>query len=181
MLKKLAALLLLVGLCLPYGCDVRPITGVWREFPAILFLGIPVLATIIYGLHTLVLPLHALHERHAAALHGIFRVVYFGLVGGFLAFAVTKREGWPGPIETAATLVVTGVLIVWQQRRGTKAARLPLLVLTAVGVPEVAYAILFLREGVLQAGGWMFTAGWLLGVLAEVQTLSAAPIVAHSG
>ena len=181
MLKRLAALLLLVGLCLPYGCDIRPMTGVWHELPAVLFLGIPVLATVIYGLHTLVPPLHAFHERNGAVLHGIFRVVYFGLVGGYLAFAVTKRDGWPGPIETAVALVVTGMLIVWQQRRGTKAARLPLLLLTAVGVPEVAFLIVFLREGGVQVGGWVFTAGWLLGVLTEVQTLSAAPIVAHSG
>lgn len=181
MLKKLAALLLLVGLCLPYACDVRPITGVWHELPAILFLGIPVLATVIYVLHTLVPPLHAFHERNAAVLHGIFRVVYFGLVGGYLAFAVTKRDSSPGPIETAVALVVTGMLIVWQQRRGTKAARLPLLLLTAVGVPEVAFLIGFLWQGGVQAGAWVFTAGWLLGVLTEVQTLSAAPIVAHSG
>lgn len=181
MLKRLAALLLLVGVCLPYGCDVRPITGVWHEIPSVLFIGIPVLAAVIYGLHSLVPPLHAFHERHGAGLHAIFRVVYYGLVGGYLAFAVTKREGWPGPIETAAALVVTGILIVWQERRGTKAARLPLLLLTAVGVPEVAFALVFLREGGLQPGGWMVAAGWLLGVLAEMQTLAAAPIVAHGG
>lgn len=181
MLKKLAALLLLVGLCLPYGCDVRPITGVWHELPAILFLGIPVIATVIYGLHTLLPPLAAFHERNGAALHGLARLVYFGLVGGYLAFAVTKREGWPDPIDTAVALVVTGILIVWQERRGTKAARVALLLLTAVGVPEVAFLVAFLRAGGVQVGGWVLTAGWVLGVLTEVQTLSAAPIVAHGG
>lgn len=181
MLKKLAALLLLVGLCLPYSCDVRPITGVWHGLPAILFLGIPVLTTVIYVVHTLVPPLAAFHERNGALLHAAFRVVYFGLVGGYLAFAVTRRESWPGPIETALALVVTGFLIVWQQRRGTKAARLPLLLLTAVGVPEVAYVIGFIRDGSLQMGGWVFTAGWVLAVLGEMETLSVAPIMAHSG
>jgi hypothetical protein len=111
----------------------------------------------------------------------VFRIVYFGLVGGYLAFAVTKRRGWPGPIETAVALVVTGVLFVWQQGRGTKSARLPLLLLTAVGVPEVAYLVGFLRAGDLQIGGWVLTAGWVLGVLEEVQVLSVAPIVAHGG
>jgi len=181
MLKKLAALLLLVGLCLPYGCDVRPVAGVWHELPAILFLGIPVIVTVIYGLHALVPPLTAFHERHSVALHGILKLVYFGLVGGYLAFAVTKREGWPDPIDTAVAIVVTGILIVWQERRGTKAARLPLLLLTAIGVPEVAFAMAFLRTGGVQVGGWVVTAGWLLGVLTEAQTLSAAPIVAHGG
>jgi hypothetical protein len=181
MLKKFAALILLVGLCLPYGCNIRPIAGAWHDLPTILLLGVPVVATLIYGLHTLLPPLAAFHERHGPALYGIVRVVYFGLVGGYLAFAVTMREGWPGRIDTAAALVVTGVLVVWQQRRGTKAARLPLLLLTAVGVPEVAYFVGMVREGGLQVGGWVFTAGWILAVVAEAQVLAAAPLVVHSG
>jgi hypothetical protein len=175
MLKKLAALTLLVGLCLPYGCNIRPITGVWHDVPTVLLLGLPVLATVIYVLHTLVPVLAAFHERHARTLYGSFRLIYFALVGGYLAFAVTKREGWPGPIETAAALIVTGVLAVWPQHRGTMAARLPLLLLTTVGVPEVAYLVGFLRDGSLQIGGWVFSAGWVLAVIAEAQVLSASP------
>jgi hypothetical protein len=76
---------------------------------------------------------------------------------------------------------VTGVLIVWQERRGTKAARLPLLLLTTVGVAEVAYLAALLPGGDLRIGAWIFTAGWVLGVVAEMQTLAAAPIIAHSG
>ena len=181
MLKRLAALLLLVGLCLPYGCDIRPITGVWHDLPSILFLGISVIATVIYGLHSLVPPLAAFHERNGAVLHAIFRVVYFGLVGGYLAFAVKHRDDVPGLIETAIALVVTGILIVWQERRGTKAARLPLLLLTVVGVPEVAYLAALAPGGDLRVGAWVLTAGWVLGVFAEVQTLVVAPIVVHSG
>jgi hypothetical protein len=181
MLKRLAALLLLVGLCLPYGCDVRPITGVWHDLASILFLGIPVITTVIYCLHTLLPPLAAFDDRNAAVLHAVFRVVYFGLVGGYLAFAVKHRDDMPGLIDTAIALVVTGVLIVWQERRGTKAARLPLLLLTAVGVPEVAYLAALLPGGDVRVGAWVFTAGWVLGVFAEIQTLAAAPIIAHSG
>ena len=181
MLNRLAALLLLVGLCLPYAGDVRPITGVWHDLPSILFLGIPVIAGVIYGLHTLVPPLAAFHERNGAALHTIFRVVYFGLVGGYLAFAVTKRQDQPGLIETAVALVVTGTLVVWKQRRGTKAVRLPMLLLAVVGVPDVAYLAALLGSGGVQAGAWVLTAGWVLGVLSEVRTLAVAPIVVHSG
>lgn len=181
MLKRLGALTLAVGLCLPYGCDVRPITGVWHDVPAVALLGVPVLATVIYVLHTLVPTLAAFHERHSRTLHGIFRVVYYALLGGYLAFAVTKRDRWPGPIEVAAALMVTGVLAVWPQHRGTSAARLPLLLLTVVGVPEVAYLVGFLRQGGLQVGGWVFTAGWVLAVIAEAHVLAAAPPVAHSG
>jgi hypothetical protein len=181
MLKKLAALILLVGLCLPYGCDIRPILGAWDDVPTMLFLGIPVVATVIYALHSVVPMLAGFHERHSRLLHRIFRVVYFGLIGGYMAFAVTGREGWPGKLETAAALIVTGVLFVWQQNRGTTAARLPLLLLTAVGVPEVAYLIVFLKDGPLQVGGWVFTAGWLLGVIAEARVLAVAPRMPHGG
>jgi hypothetical protein len=103
------------------------------------------------------------------------------LIGGYLAFAVTKREGWPGPIETAAALIVTGGLAVWQQHRGTTAARLPLLLLTAIAVPEVAYLVGLLRDGAVQVGGWVFSAGWALAVAAEVQVLAASPQHPHGG
>jgi hypothetical protein len=180
-LKRLAALVLLVGLCLPYGCDVRPITGVWGQVSTILFLGVPVLVALIYSLHTLVRPLAAFHEKHGALLHGIFRVVYFGLAGGYLAFAVTKRDGWPDTLDTAAALVVTGTLVTWQQGRGTKAARLPLLWLVCVGVAEVAYLVAFLRDHAIQYGGVVFTVGWVLAVVAEFRVLQAQPRIAHGG
>jgi hypothetical protein len=181
MLKKLGALALLAGLCLPYGCDVRPITGVWQDVTMVLLLGVPVLATVVYALHALVPAVAAFHERLGRPLHSAFRIVYFALIGGYLAFAVTRRDGWPGPIDAAAALVVTGVLILWQQNRGTAAARLPLLVLTTVGVPAVAYLVAFLREGGLQIGGWVFSVGWVLAVVSEAAVLGASPATPRSG
>lgn len=181
MLKKFAALILAVGLCLPYGCDVRPISGVWSGVPAILFLGIPVVATLIYVLHTLVPALAAFHERHGQRLHAVLRIVYFGLAGAYLAFAVTKWEGWPGLIAAAAALVVTGGALTWQQGRGTKATRVPLLLLLCAGVPEIAFLVDFLREGGLQIGGWVYTGGWLLALFAETQVLKVQPTIAHGG
>lgn len=181
MLKRFSALLLAVGLCLPYGCGIRPITGAWQNLPTVVLLGVPVLATLIYVLHTLVPTLAAFHERHARTLHGLFRVVYYALLGVYLAFAVTRRQNWPGRIDVAAALVVTGVLAVWPQHRGTSGARLPLLLLTVVGVPAVACLVGVLREGGLQVGGWVFTAGWVLAVIAEAQVLAASPPAAHSG
>ncbi|MGH7538856.1 MAG: hypothetical protein ACREMF_09490 [Gemmatimonadales bacterium] len=181
MLRKLAAVILAVGLCLPYGCDVRPISGVWHDVPTLLFLGIPVLATVAYVLHTLVPPLAAFHERHGQRLHGILRMVYFVLAGGYLAAAVTKREGWPGLIAAAVALLVTGGSLTWQQGRGTKATRVPLLLLLCAGVPEIAYLVVFLKEGELQAGGWVYTAGWLLALLGESQVLKVQPTIPHGG
>lgn len=181
MLKKLAAVILAVGLCLPYGCDVRPIAGVWHNVATILFLGLPVLAAVVYVLHTLVPALAAFHERHGLLLHAVLRVLYFLLAGGYLAFAVTKRESWPGLIAAAAALVVTGGAITWQQGRGTKATRVPLLLLLCAGVPEIAFLVEFLRQGELQVGGWVFTGGWLLAVFAETQVLKVQPTIAHEG
>jgi hypothetical protein len=178
MLKKASAVILGVGLCLPYGCGVRPITGVWRDVPTILFLGLPVLASAVYVVHTLVPPLAAFHERHGRLMHAILRVVYFGLVGAYLAFAVTKREGWPGTIAAAAALVVTGGSFTWQQGRGTRATRVPVLLLLCAGVPEIAFLVQFLIGRDLQIGGWVYTAGWLLAVFAETQVLKVQPPVA---
>ena len=171
MLRKLAALALLVGLCLPYAHGVRPIMAAWKGLPTILLVGFPLIAALVYGAHTLLPPFARFHERHARAIHAILRLVYFGLVGGYLALAVTRRAGWPDPIDVAVALVVTGILEVWHQRRGTMAARLPLLSLTVVGVPAVAVLVATLRAGAVDYGGWVVTASWVLGVVAEAQVL----------
>ncbi len=182
MLKRIGAMLLALGLCLPYGCDTRPITGVWHDAPSILFLGVPVLATIAYVLHAFVPALAQFHARHGQGLHGLFRVVFFVLAGAYLANALTKdRGGWPGPIDVVVALAVTGGLLYWEQGRATKAERLPLLLLVGVGVPVVAYLVGFLREGELQYGGWVLTAGYVVAVAAEIQGLRAAPKVTHGG
>lgn len=181
MLRKLGAVILAAGLCLPYGCDLRPISSVWSDVPTILLLGIPVIATLIYVLHTLVPALAAFHERHGQGLHAMLRITYFGLAGAYLAFAVTKREGWPGLIAAAVALVVTGGALTWQQGRGTKATRVPLLLLLCAGVPAIAFLVDFLREGGLQIGGWVYTGGWLLALFAETQVLKVQPTVAHGG
>lgn len=76
MLKRLAAALLLVGLALPYGSGVRPLTGAWDGVEPSLMIGIPLLITIAYALHTFLPPLARFHERNGPALHGVFRVVY---------------------------------------------------------------------------------------------------------
>lgn len=181
MLKRLAAVLLAVGLCLPYGCDVRPATGVWSSIPSAAFLGVPVLLGFAYALYALVPAVADLLEHRGQTLHGSLRLCYFVLAGGYLAMAITKSDGWPGPIDVAVMLVATGALFYWEQGRGTKAARVPLLLLMCFGVPAVAYLTGFLREGGLQYGGFVVTAGWLLALLAETRILAGAPKIAHGG
>jgi hypothetical protein len=175
MLRKFGAILLAVGLCLPYGCDVRPTTGVWSGLPSIVFLGIPVLLGVLYVLQALIPTVGEALDRHGQEVHGALRLGYFVLAAGYLALAITKSDGWPGPIDVAVMLAVTGALFYWEQGRGTKAARVPLLLLMCFGVPEVAYLTGFLREGGLQAGGMVVTAGWLVALLAEARVLAGAP------
>lgn len=179
MLKKLAAALLAVGLVLPYGCGVRPITGAWDGIEPSILIGIPVLVTIAYVLHTFLPPLARFHERNGPALHGLFRVVYFLMAGMYLRETI---EGGDDPwFLGVAALAVTGAILYWSQGRGTKAQRLPLLLLMVVGIPAVYYGLSGLRTGDLQYGGWLVTAGWLLAVVAEVDGLRSAPRVSHGG
>jgi hypothetical protein len=179
MLKKLAAALLLVGLALPYGLGVRPITSAWDGVEPALMIGIPVLITIAYVLHTFLPPLARFHERNGPALHGLFRVVYFVLAGMYVHDGIDgESDGW---VFWVAALVVTGGLLYWSQGRGTKAQRLPLLLLVVVGLPAVSYCLSGLDTGDLQAGGWMFTAAWVLAVAGEGAGLRGATKVAHGG
>lgn len=181
MLRKLGAVLLAVGLCLPYGCDVRPITQIWQAENAgsWMMVGLPVLVVVAYVLHALVPPLARFHERHGAMLHGLFRMVYFVLAGATLYAALAGKRNELA--FSAAALVVTGGLLVWQQRRGTKAQRLPLLLLIVAGLASLTQFLAGLDGGGLQVGAWVFTGGYVLAVATEVADLRAAPPVVHSG
>lgn len=180
MLKKLAAVVLLVGLVLPHSCGVRPVVGAWDGVGNAIMLGIPVLVTIAYALHQLVLALARFHARHGAALHGFFRAVCLVLLGMYLSAALGDDAAPRARIATAVSVVVAGALLFWQQSRGTKAQRLPLLLLTIVGVAALWAFVGWVGDG-LQYGGWVFTAGWLLAVGAEVSGLRGATPVSHGG
>jgi ABC-type amino acid transport system permease subunit len=175
MLKRISAVLLLVGLGLPYGCDTRPITAVWAEPEVILMIGIPVLVTVAYALHVLLPALARFHERHGAVLHGIFRAAYLLLAGAYLFFAIRKEGEHADKFHALVALVLTAALLWWQQRRGTKAQRLPLLLLVIVGLPEVLYFLSAMHAHDVDIGGYLFTAGYLLAVGLEVRDLRGAP------
>jgi len=182
-LKKLAAVLLLAGLVLPYGCDARPITVLWtgwRDLAMLFVVGVPVLAVLAYGLHTLLPALARFHERHGAGLHGIFRAVFFLLAGAYLMRGLEGKDD-NFPWFWLIALLFCGGLLYWQQQRGTKTQRLPLLLLTIVGVPAVYYGTAFLTEGGLQYGGWVFTVGYVAAVVVEVLGLRRTAPVTHGG
>jgi hypothetical protein len=179
MFKKLAAALLLVGLVLPYSCGVAPLVGVWDDVESALMVGIPVIMAVAFALHTVVPALARFHERNGPALHGLLRVIYLVLAGMYAHAALkTEEDAWPFWV---AALVVTGSVLYWSQGRGTKAQRLPLLLLAIAGLPTVAYFASGIPSGGLEVGAWVFTAGWLLAVGAEVNGLRGKPQVSHGG
>src|SRR2546430_8950127 len=94
MLRKIGAALVAVGLFLPYSPDVRVIASVWHNAAEVLFQGFPVLLAFVYVLHTFAPPLARFHGRHGQALHGSLRMVYFVLVGAYLATATAGRARW---------------------------------------------------------------------------------------
>src|SRR5258705_9694655 len=159
MLKKLAAVLLLVGLVLPHSCGVSPLSGAWNGASAVIMFGIPVLVTIAYALHQLVPALARFHERNGAALHGFFRAVCLVLLGVYLGAALGDDAQPRGRIATGISFAIAGPLLYWQQGPGTKALRLPLLLLTIVGVAAIFAFARYVGDG-LQYGGWVVTAGW---------------------
>ena len=180
MLKKLVAAILLLGLCLPYACEVRPIAGAWEEdLATAIGLGIPVLTAIAYAAHTFLPPLARFHERHGAQLHGLFRMVYFMLAGWYLSDALRDTTRFSDQIATFAALAGTGALLYWQQQRGTKAGRLPLLFLIISGIAAVSYFISLWGE--LQIGAWIVSASYGIAVAVEVQALAGAAKVTHGG
>src|SRR5437660_6894604 len=100
----------------------------------------------------------------------------------FFFFSSRRRHTrWPRDWSSDVCSSDLGGLLYWGQGRGTKAERLPLLLLIAGGVPTVAYFIETLRAGALAYGGWVFTAGYALAVVGEVPGLRAAPKIAHGG
>lgn len=180
MFKKLVAAALLVGLALPHSCHSSPILGAWGgAFFAVIF-GVPVLVTIAYALHQLLPPLARFHERHGAALHGFFRAICLVLFGVYFGTLLGDDVEAGDLIAVSITLLVAAALLIWQQGRGTKAQRLPLLLLTIAGLGAVYAFAAFVGNG-LDYGGWMVTAAWLLAVGAEVTGLQGAARVEHGG
>ncbi len=179
MLRKLAAALVLVGLCLPYACDVRPLTGVWDSAANAGMLGIPVLAAVLYVLHEFLPSLAATIERRGPAVHGVLRAVYLLLAAAFLVRAIQDGSDAPQRLGTAAALLVTGGVLAWQQGRGTRAQRVPLLLLAILGIAVIELPVVLDFD--LKTGGWLITAGWALAVLEEMRLLRATPPIVHGG
>src|SRR2546427_11045094 len=156
--RKPGAELLAVGLFLPNSPGVAVITSVWHILAEVLFQGFPVLLASVYALHSFVPPLARFHQRHGQALHGSLRMVYFVLVGAYLATAAAGRADWPALGPVLAALVITGGPLDWGQGRGAKTGRVAVLLLIARGGTADAYFLEAMRAGGLARGGRGVTA-----------------------
>lgn len=186
LLKKLGAVLLLVGLLLPYGWGVRPVTTLWPgvgadEFRTLVMSGVPVLAALLYVAHALLRPVTLSLERHGPALHGALRAVYFILAGVYVGTALVEGASVDARLAALAAAGFTGLLLYWQQQRGSKAQRLPLLLLTVSGLALVYGWVLAGVRGSFDYGAYVVTAGFVLAAASEVTALRALPKITHGG
>jgi hypothetical protein len=181
MLRKLAAVLLLIGLCTPHSCDVRPIEQLVPRSGAdpwgLFLLGIPVLAALVYVAFAL-LPAAARGIRaHGAAVRGVASGLFHLLSLGYLVMQYLDSRG-RAKVDAAGwtflvlALVWSSGLIFWSRTRGEKADQAPLVLLALVGLPVVFF---FWPPSALKAGGWVLTTGYLMAVLAETRELLLLP------
>jgi hypothetical protein len=145
-------------------------------------IGIPILLAFAYAVTTLLPALARRVAQEGRALHGILRATFFIFVGLSLGAALadpghTSASAWAARV---LAVVLGAGLVYWTQGRGTKAERVPLLLLTIFGLAAVAVLWNFpLREW--QSGAWVMLVGYVAALGSEVAVLRPAPTVAHAG
>ena len=176
-MKKLASVLLLIGIFTPYSCDVRPIETLWSDDGSgLFFFGVPVLLSIAYAFHNLAPAFARTVGRRAEGLHWWLRLLYFGSLAGWLVMCISDAYDPLDLLQLAILLsavFVTLGLYLKGRRQVTLAMRIPLLALAIIGLPAV-FEFLF-EFGKLQYGAWIFSAGYALAVAAELREPKRAP------
>jgi len=182
MLRKLAAVLILIGLCTPYSCDVRPVSLLIPEggfdpwtwvFPAVT---IPVLAAIAYIVLSLLPGTAAWVGRRAGTIRGLLAVLFGVMAGAWLGGQLGDIRGREHIDVSDWTMLAAGLawsvgLLLWTRRRGAAADPVPMTLLAILGLPVV---FCFHPPSALRYGGWILTSGYALAVIAEYRTLTGA-------
>ena len=172
MLRRIAAVLLLVGLCLPYSCDVRPITGVWEDSWAIVTAGIPLVALILWCLDALIGFTRRLGAASIRAARRALGIVFVAVTGALLYMVLDSRPS--RMVIGLGSVAIAGVFLNVLARRGDRTGRIAPWLLAIAGVSEAAFLSgLFPKD--LQAGGWILAAGFALAIAAEWRETAGLP------
>jgi hypothetical protein len=181
MLKKIAAVLILIGLCTPYSCNVRPIgTLIPRsqdEIGGLFFYGIPTLAGLAYVAWVFFPGVRAWVRRREAPLRKVLLGLFLLLALGFVAVeADDLRTRTQIDVENWASLALAllwgGGIIAWTRRWGKDADSVPPLLLAVLGIPLIRF---FWPPSGRQYGAWILASGYVLAVLTEARAPCRAP------
>ena len=170
MFKKIAAILLLVGVMTPYSCDVRPISTLRGDWPGVLAAGVPVLCIIFYALQALVPRLPEVLRGARKALQPLLVAILLVVAGTWIAGVFSEEnEPWPTFALLGASFIWSGWLAVRALRRAGAANPLPLLLLAIIGIPAVNYFAWEWSDSHLKYGAWILSAGYVLAAVEELR------------
>ncbi len=167
-LRRLAAVLLLIGLVTPYSCDVRPITTLWGEWVGVLVAGIPVLCLLIYALQALVRLVAAFMLARRRIFQPLFLAVLLLVTVVWITGQIQEDTQYaPVLAVLAGSLLWSGTLFALTLRRGRRANPFPLLLLATAAIPVINY--FYWEYDRLKYGAWILTAGYALAVFEEMR------------
>ncbi len=172
MLRKIAGALLLIGLCLPYSCDVRPITGVWGNPGSIVAAGIPLVALILWCLDALIGLARRMRPESVRAARRALVIVFIAVTGALLYMVLDSR-----PMQAAiglGSVAIAAAFLNLLARRGDRSGRIAPWLLAIAGVSEAAFLSSELPRN-LQPGGWILAAGFALAIAAEWRETPGLP------
>ena len=182
MLRKIAAVLLLVGICLPYSCDVRPVTGAWTTGGGAVAAGIPLLALVAWCLDALLGALLGFTRRmpvgEIRAARRVVSVIFIVVTGWLLVMAFDNKPKMVA-IQIGAVAITAAFLNVLA-RRGDRTGQIAPWLLAVAGVSEAAF-LAGLFPGELQVGGWILAAGFVLAIVAEWRETAGGPAPGEGG
>ncbi len=178
MLRRIAAVLLLVGLCLPYSCNVRPITGVWGNPGSIVAAGIPLLALLLWCLDALIGFTRRMGAARVRAARRALGLVFIAVTGALL-YMIFDSKPMRAAIGLGSVAIAAAFLNVLA-RRGDRTGRIAPWLLAIAGVSEAAFLSSEFPKN-LESGGWILVVGFALAIAAEWRETPGLPTREDAG